>query len=218
MEASRPHGRIRSLALLGAALVLSFAACHRVAGIDGISPATPQADGSACNNPVECASYACDNGRCVAPPPGYVEIDGDCSGGDPCVGDATCDQGICVGNSLSCAKDGQKCLVASDCCYDDCMNGVCGYQSTSCTPTGDSCTSSSDCCSGDCGSSGTCTTGSSCGGNGSSCVANVECCSGYCDSSSGSCATCSLGQSGTSCSSDTDCCSGICASGSMTCI
>jgi hypothetical protein len=164
--------------------------CNRLAGGDsGISPATPHRDGSPCNNPVQCASFSCSGGVCVAPAGGLVEIDGDCSGGATCVGDAQCEQDLCVANSLACAADGTPCQTGSDCCTEECENAVCGFDQV--------------------GTGGTGGTGGSCSSVGDDCDSDGDCCSDYCDDSFTCSDTCA--SMFEDCAEDNDCCDGVCA-------
>jgi hypothetical protein len=177
----------RPFVLLCAAVSLFSAYCNRVAGGDsGITPATPHADGSPCNNPVECASFSCSGGVCVAPAGGLVEIDHACSDGDTCVGDAKCEEGLCVANSLACAADQTPCLQDDDCCTGPCENGSCGFGgdgtggSGTCSAQDDVCYVDGDCCSGFCNEGSFCSASSSCASVGEFCAADSDCCNGAC--------------------------------------
>jgi hypothetical protein len=171
----------RPFILVCALCSLFSAYCHRVAGGDiGFTPATPHPDGTSCNNPVQCASFSCSGGKCVAPVGGLVEIDHDCSGGETCVGDAKCEEGLCVANSLACAADGTPCLTGSDCCTEECDNGTCGFND-SCAQEDESCDVDGDCCTGSCPDF-TCV---SCSGSAEPCDTDSDCCSGVCDADFG---------------------------------
>lgn len=183
----------RPLALLCA--LVSLLSCHRFVGGDVGNVAAPSADGAACNNDVECASYACRHGACVAPAAGLVEIDGDCGGGGTCVGDAKCQADICVANGAACAADNTPCQVHGDCCNGTCTNSACGFGTTG-------------------GSGGS---GGGCATQGGSCSSNSECCSGGCDLNTGACSD-SCAQSGLACVSGTDCCSASCESSNGVCL
>ncbi len=191
-------GKLRPLAFLCAVLSLSSAYCHRyVGGIGTVSPVSP--DGATCNDNVECASYNCAGGQCVAPPAGTAEIDGDCSSGQACVGDATCQDGICVaGGMAACAADGQPCETDQNCCTQICTSNRCGFDTTG---TGGSST----------------TSGTNCASEGGSCSIDSDCCTGACDTNVFQCSN-SCGTSGANCFDGTDCCSSVCSSGDETCI
>jgi hypothetical protein len=191
---------LRPLALGSAILSFLSAYCtNQTVGGTGMV-AHPQADGSICNNNVECSSFTCSGGVCVAPPGGLIEIDGDCSGGGTCVGDATCQDDICVaGGSLACAADNTPCQTDSDCCNLICTNKVCSFGTT--------------------GVGGSTTTTTTCKAAGASCFTNGDCCTGGCDQATfPSVCSDTCGLQGSSCSLDSDCCTGVCASGTSACI
>ena len=181
--------------LLCAVVALSSAVCHRYVGGDVGLVATPHPDGSPCNNAVQCASYSCTNGACAAPTGGQVEIDGDCSGGQPCVGDAMCEDDICVATRAACAADGTPCLSDSDCCNEICTGSTCGFGDTGSTSSG----------------------GAGCGGDGTSCTSDSQCCSGACDMNAFTCSS-ACAPLNASCLSNDQCCSGTCDTGNEVCI
>jgi len=193
--------RRRPFAILGALLALCCAYCDSTVGGNLTNVATPNPDGTPCNNNVECASYSCVLGACSAPTGGLVEIDGLCNGGETCVGDASCQDGICVANSLSCIADGTQCLTDDDCCKGDCISGYCGGMVGAGGSTGSSSSS-----------------GGSCMMVGGSCNVDSDCCSGNpCDMNSSMCSnTCA--PNGEGCNQDTDCCSSSCETADGTCI
>ena len=194
--------RRRPFALLCALLALACAYCDRTVGGNLTNVATPNPDGTACNNDVECASFSCSpsSGVCVAPASGLVEIDGLCNDGQTCVGDASCQGGICVANSMACSPDGKACVVDNDCCKFDCENSACGGTSTGT------------------GASGTGGSGPGCAALGAQCDVDSDCCDGNgCDTTVFTCSdTCAL--QGGNCDEDSDCCSGTCETDDNTCI
>jgi hypothetical protein len=198
------HATMRSMAkprmrlLLGSVLCLLCAFCNTTVGGDLAHVAPPNANGKPCNNDVECASDHCAGvtvfgpGSCERPANGAIEIDGDCSGGAPCVADATCEDGICVANSKACAALLARCAVDNDCCSGACASppgytqpeGTCTGGGGMCADEGSSCIVDSDCCAGRCDfristgpRRGECST--TCKGFDDACEIG-DCCNGYC--------------------------------------
>jgi hypothetical protein len=215
----------RAHILFGSALCLFCVFCN---GSGGGSPssddATPNADGEPCNADIECKSDRCAGGSCQAPASGAVEIGGDCSSGDSCVRDATCEGGICVEDAGTCAVLLAPCLVNDDCCSQACavplggsdLQGSCTAGKGMCLPLGASCHMDGDCCAGRCDfrvttslGLGKCST--TCKAHGDAC--NVgDCCNGYCDADSKQCYDCldPTIADGHACLSDGDCCGETC--------
>jgi hypothetical protein len=157
----------------------------------------------------------------MPPANGAVEIDGDCSGGKPCVADATCQDGICVETVAACAALLAPCGVDDDCCSGACATPE---YAPGCAPTGP-CAIDDECCSGTCETSekgtgscvpmGTCTAGAGvCVAEGGTCALDGDCCAGLCDFRTnpvplrGECSTACKGLSA-ACQGG-DCCDGFC--------
>ena len=117
---------------------------------------------------------------------------------------------------LSCAADGNACVINDDCCNYACAGGVCDASQT-CTLDNDPCTSDAECCSSYCDTDGYCgLAATSCVPDGSPCGTDYDCCNyacagGVCDSAAVTC-----GVDGDPCTSDAECCSNYCY-GNATC-
>lgn len=130
-------------------------------------------------------------------PVGGCTSDGECSDGNPCNGDETCQGGLCVpGNAPSC-DDADACT--SDACFPlDASTWECSTQTLSCND-GDPCTVDScdpltgcssvplQCGSGQYCDGGVCVDPPSCTPQGAACSDNAECCSGKCHRRQGFC-------------------------------
>ncbi len=185
---------LRLRALPGVVLCMLCAVCNgKVGGGGHVAP--PKHDGAVCNDDVECASDDCSSGHCRPPANGAVEIDGVCTGGQPCVGDTTCQDGICVETAAACVPNLQPCLVDGDCCSGDCAPpdfsgvgpGTCTGGAAMCAALLDPCVVGQDCCSTSCSTdsapsssrTGTCTAGSGmCVADGDTCLIDTDCCNG----------------------------------------
>jgi hypothetical protein len=216
--------KLRVRAVFSIILCLLCVFCNRTVGGGRGSVASPNPDGTSCNNDVECASNHCSGNTCQPPANGEVEIDGDCSGGAPCVADATCDDGICVENASACAALLALCVVDDDCCSRACATppgatgGTCTAGVGMCAGEGSSCITNSDCCAGLCDfrmspSSGQGQCSTACIGFGEACEIG-NCCSGYCatEETYAQCAACLTPTiaDGHPCQSDSDCCGETC--------
>ena len=177
--------------------------------IDGCTAGEPcPADGSACpgdGNP--CTTVSCDDalGICVPDPTmdgtGCTAggVDGQCRGGDCCVG--CWDGGACIGGDdiAACGGGGEVCISCNDsnaCTADACSGGACGNtddDTASCA--GGSCHGGA-CCTG-CWDGGACQVGDddmACGGSGAMCTAcdAAACPPTFC--TTGACAPIGAGQ------------------------
>ncbi len=194
--------RPRLIAILCAPLALFTIYCDQTVG-GGLQVNIELArDGSSCVNNAGCYSFNCVGAVCAAPASGFIEVDGDCTGGGSCVPNTTCTGGICVQTSGWCVPDGTPCSSTADCCNLNCSgtNGAfiaCGAPagtgaattgssssgSTGCAGQGVSCGTSSDCCMQNCDpEQNIC-----CFGSGLSCSTDADCCNGFCDTSEGLC-------------------------------
>jgi hypothetical protein len=224
----RPMAKFHVRVLVGAVLGMLFVFCNRNVGGGLGHIATPNPDGTVCNNDVECASDHCVESTCQPPANGEVEIDGTCSGSAPCVADATCEDGICVASAMACAALLAPCAVDDDCCSANCAypfdsdagtGGTCTAGASMCAAEAEACIMDSDCCAGLCDFNEGSTPGrgrcsSSCIGFGATCHVG-GCCTGYCgfgQYGSYQCMSCLTPTSadGVACKVDSDCCSEQC--------
>ena len=84
--------------------------------------------------------------------------------------------GACSSPRVVCLGAGAHCLVAADCCSDDCNKGVC--VGGGCTPAGVPCSASGQCCTEVCEGNGLC---AACFPDGVACNSPNNCCSGNCN-------------------------------------
>ncbi|TKY86401.1 hypothetical protein EX895_004550 [Sporisorium graminicola] len=164
-----------------------------------INTASPsQTAGTKCQSSGDCATGACDAGKCV-PQKGTGQNNSFCSSDAQCKSSSYCYRGACQ----DIKQDGANCYKDSGCVNGNCINKKCVANASQ--PKGSGCTKSTQCVDGAFCSNGKCETVKT---PGSYCYKDQGCTSGFCVNNK--CSSRGLAKLNQACEKNAGCVSNFC--------